>query len=132
MANYFSNLYPALLEHQRKRYAKTLENDNRKPIELKIGDQVLFYKPTLYNNKHVSAWEGPCKIYRKMSTYTYEIRDRHGRSFVRNIRNLRLCRPKITETEPHEPLENEPVEENHNFEIQQDVDINFIFSMFGE
>ena len=132
MASYFSNLYPQLLTFQRQRYAKTLEKDKGPRPKIEIGSQVLFYKPTIFNRKHVPAWSGPCVIHKQLALNTFEVRDRFGKSFIRHSRNLRLCNYKINEPNPDSdliPAQNEIQSEEINTE--NEFNISGIFTDFS-
>ena len=132
VSTYFSTLYPQLLNFQRERYNKLVQRDNGVKIELKPGSYVLYYKPSLHNNKYVSAWCGPCKIEKRISRNTYEIRDSHGRSFIRNIRNIRPVNFEVNEAETESEPISKIVKSNLNTEIKENENVININSIFGD
>ena len=129
-SSYFSNLYPQLLNFQRARYEKTIEQDKGVKINLEIGSYCLFYKPTLFNKKYVSAWSEPCRIYKKVSTNTYEIRDKAGRSFIRHLRNIRPINFEVDQAKQYpDPTQNS--NEIDSNELENDLDINMLYTSEG-
>ena len=129
-SRYFSELYPSILRFQRERYSKTIDRDKGVNINLEIGSFVLFYKPTLFNAKHVSCWSGPCKVTKQLSKNTYEISDQFGRTYVRHLRNLRRCTYEINDPNLKKISVENSDSKNHS-EIEESEDENNISFIFG-
>ena len=126
---YFETLYPSLINFQRSRYKKLLQEDKRKKVELNPGDMVLYYKPRIIGQKFFSAFAGPVKVLKKISFNTYLLKDSSsGKIFPRNLRNIRLLKRNESDID-------DPQSENVNNEASNEAEVDndtFISTLFSE
>ena len=80
---FFNELYPSLVKFQKDRYEKNFKSDTGKIISSKIGQKVLFYKPTIIGQKFFSAFQGPVEVHCKLSFNSYLLRDKAAGNIYR-------------------------------------------------
>jgi hypothetical protein len=111
---YISELHPALMKNNYKRYEKCLRKDKGKQLKLKPGSRVLMYKPNICEGKLSRQWAGPFIIVKHFSPTSFVIKDpdtavtytRHAR-LLRPIPDHPTDEPEHDKTEEAEPEESE-------------------------
>ena len=115
-ADYFNTLYPQLVQYQN---ARIKIRNTSEPKQLKKGQKVLIFKPSINNDGKISRfWFGPLTVIRNTSRDSYELRcDRTKKCFKRNFRHIRALASKPLNS-PHPELNSEKEQTNvDNYEI---------------
>ena len=110
MSQYFTKLWPELLQLQLNRYTKFMDTHENSLPKLSKGDYVLIWKPKVLDGKLSTLWDGPYRILRNYSKTSFHlINPETGLKLRRHIRHIRPIGKIMTEK-----LKNDYVADDEN------------------
>ena len=75
LSKYIEEIHPSILQYQVDRHNRLLKKDKGDDSRLKIGQNVLIWKPKIIDGKLSRLWEGPYKVKTKRDRHSYVISD---------------------------------------------------------